>query len=568
NSSAPPEVSIPLGKVQGEWRTSYDGRQYAAFLGIPYAKPPVANLNTPPEVNSPLGKVQGEWKTSYDGRQYASFLGIPYAKTPIGNLRFEDPQPIEPWIGVWNATQAYTCIQYPLGQQGDITGSEDCLYVNVFIPTTEHQQLDVVVHIHGGGFISGNGLAFLDPKYIMDRDIAFVTFNYRLGVLGFLSTEDQALPGNYGLKDQVLALKWIQQNIASFGGNPNSVTLTGFSAGAASVHYHYFSPLSKGLFHRGWSISGVATDEWALSVNPSKRTKKLAGVVGCPTASSKDLVECLRTRPASLLIDKAMQVSDFPLLTPFAPTLDKVAREPFIPEHPYKLLLKKNFLDAPWITSVARNETMFMNRICQDILQELNEKWTELAPYILHSEGLIGKNDILNKIREFYFGKEAITSNTDDKLEKMLTDNMFKINGELMAKLQAKNGKSPVYFYLFNYDQGQNGFMDFFVPDRRWPGVSHGDDLVYCFGGMITKTLSESDTRLKNACLDMLFSYAKHGVPSFEGVDWLPTKGDELTFLNITSPDDIKLQTTRDLTSNGKFWKDIKSLKHKLQDEL
>ncbi|KAJ8961877.1 hypothetical protein NQ318_021495 [Aromia moschata] len=314
----------------------------------------------PPEVTTPLGKVQGEWRISYDGRQYAAFLGIPYAKPPIGTLRFEEPQPIEPWIGIWNATQSYICVQRTLGPSGTIIGNEDCLYINVFIPDTNEEKLDVVVHIHGGGFAVGSGLDYLDPKYVMDRDIVFVTFNYRLGALGFLSTEDPIMPGNNGLKDQVLALKWVQQNIASFGGDPNSITLNGFSAGAASVHLHYFSPLSKGLFHRGWSMSGTATNDWAISINAAERAKNLATLVGCPSSDSKNLVECLKTRPASLLLQKTKHLAELPLITIFAPTVDNMTKKPFLLDHPRKLLLEKNVLDVPWITSVTRNEGIFV----------------------------------------------------------------------------------------------------------------------------------------------------------------------------------------------------------------
>ncbi|VEN50981.1 unnamed protein product [Callosobruchus maculatus] len=138
-----------------------------------------------PVAITPLGSVEGEWRTSFDGRRYAAFEGIPYAKPPIGDLRFAEPQPIEPWIDTWNATRIYKCPQIDNGQ-----------------------------------------------------------------VIGFLSLEDVELPGSNGLRDQTLALKWVQDNIGSFNGNPGSVTLTGFSAGAASVHLHYLSSYSRGLFHR------------------------------------------------------------------------------------------------------------------------------------------------------------------------------------------------------------------------------------------------------------------------------------------------------------------------------
>ncbi|VEN50980.1 unnamed protein product [Callosobruchus maculatus] len=201
-----------------------------------------------PVAITPLGSVEGEWRTSFDGRRYAAFEGIPYAKPPIGDLRFAEPQPIEPWIDTWNATRIYKCPQIDNGQ---VIGEEDCLYLNVYVPETKQSKLlDVVVHIHGGAYAAGYSVEYIGDKYVMDRDLILVAFNYRLAALGFLSLEDVELPGSNGLRDQTLALKWVQDNIGSFNGNPGSVTLTGFSAGAASVHLHYLSSYSRGLFHR------------------------------------------------------------------------------------------------------------------------------------------------------------------------------------------------------------------------------------------------------------------------------------------------------------------------------
>ncbi|RZC34224.1 COesterase and/or Abhydrolase 3 domain containing protein, partial [Asbolus verrucosus] len=111
--------------------------------------------------------------------------------------------------------------------------AEDCLHINVYVPRESpnpKEYLEVIVHIHGGAYMYASGHSYAHPRFFMDHDVIFVTFNYRLGILGFLSTEDDVVPGNNGLKDQVLALKWVQENIASFGGNPGSVTLTGASA--------------------------------------------------------------------------------------------------------------------------------------------------------------------------------------------------------------------------------------------------------------------------------------------------------------------------------------------------
>ena len=193
-----------------------------------------------------------------------AFKGIPYARPPVAELRFREPQPAMHWHSVWSANVSGSkCLQYRYFNisPDPIEGSEDCLYLNVYTPNLFKNVtglLPVIVFIHGGAFMNGDG-SEVKPHYLMDQgDLVFVTFNYRLGPLGFLSTEDSIVPGNNGLKDQVAALEWINKNIVYFGGNPKQVTLAGMSAGGASVHLHYLSSKSVGLFQHGISISGTA----------------------------------------------------------------------------------------------------------------------------------------------------------------------------------------------------------------------------------------------------------------------------------------------------------------------
>lgn len=180
---------------------------------------------------------------------------------------------------------------------------EDCLYINVYTPSLDKQaNLDVIVFIHGGA------LMYLEPgvsgpKMIMDRNVIYVNFNYRLGPLGFLSTEDEVLPGNLGLKDQVAALKWVKENIQYFGGNADSITLTGISAGGSSVQIHYLSPLSKGLFNRGISQSGSALSPWLLQENAREKAVKLAEILNCRSENSSAIVNCLLQRSGRQIVN-------------------------------------------------------------------------------------------------------------------------------------------------------------------------------------------------------------------------------------------------------------------------
>lgn len=135
-----------------------------------------------------------------------------------------------------------------------IQGAEDCLYLNVYKPHIESSKpLPVIIWIHGGAFqwhMEQKDGEFTKPDYIMDRDVIFVSFSYRVGPLGFLSTGDDLISGNMGLKDQSYAIRWVKENIKGFGGDPEQITLFGLSAGGVSVHYQYLSPMSRGLFKR------------------------------------------------------------------------------------------------------------------------------------------------------------------------------------------------------------------------------------------------------------------------------------------------------------------------------
>lgn len=195
-----------------------------------------------------------------------------------------------------------SCIQYahlPLEATDKVHGTEDCLYLNVYVPTGKSKSgvFPVLFAIHGGGYQFGS--APTDVRFLMDRNIIVVTISYRLGIFGFLSTEDEVIPGNMGLKDQSMALRWISENIKSFGGDPNKITLTGISAGGASVHYHYLSPMSKGLFQNGISFSGTTFGPGKHAENMREKTFKLADILGCPSTNDvRNTVECLRQRPA------------------------------------------------------------------------------------------------------------------------------------------------------------------------------------------------------------------------------------------------------------------------------
>lgn len=197
-----------------------------------------------------------------------AFKGVPYAAPPIGDLRWRAPQPAATWTGMRAANEyAHDCMQKPFPSDAAPLGTppdEDCLYVNVWTPAVRQSgPLPVMVWIHGGGFVNGGSSpAVYDGSHFARRGVVFVSFNHRLGRFGFfahpaLKKENPAGPlGNYGFLDQIAALRWVQRNVAAFGGDPGNVTLFGESAGGGSVNTLMISPLAKGLFHKAIVESG------------------------------------------------------------------------------------------------------------------------------------------------------------------------------------------------------------------------------------------------------------------------------------------------------------------------
>ena len=245
------------------------GRTIVALLTLfAWAACALAGTDEGPLVHTDNGQVRGFRQGSVD-----AFLGLPYAATTAGDNRWRAPQPAESWPGVRDATRygpdcqqdppyvppggtPWTDEFFPSGPM-----SEDCLFLNVWAPADADAPAPVMVWIHGGGFAGGSGsIPIYEGRHLAERGLVIVTINYRVSVFGFLAhpelTAEAGSSGNYGLQDQVAALRWVQRNIGAFGGDPGRVTIAGQSAGAAAVHALIASPLATGLFARAIAESG------------------------------------------------------------------------------------------------------------------------------------------------------------------------------------------------------------------------------------------------------------------------------------------------------------------------
>ncbi|KAM7358217.1 LOW QUALITY PROTEIN: esterase 6-like [Cochliomyia hominivorax] len=225
---------------------------------------------------------------------YYSYENIPYAKAAVAELRFEPPQEYDQkWRDIFDATRnPVTCMQWNQfkGDENKLEGSEDCL-VHVYKPKTGKGKYPVLVYIHGGAFMFGAVGSFRENYLMRSGNLILVKIAYRLGSLEFLSTEDEIISGNYGLKDQAMALKWVKQNIHHFGGDYEKITLMGFSAGAASAHLQMLKPSLQTIAKSVISISGVALNPWVVTKNPLNRAMKIAHNLNCPNLETTQAIK-------------------------------------------------------------------------------------------------------------------------------------------------------------------------------------------------------------------------------------------------------------------------------------
>ncbi|XP_053916773.1 thyroglobulin [Cuculus canorus] len=273
---------------------------------------PISGSDLTPSVHIPshgdlMGKSQvirigSEW------RNISQFLGIPYAAPPLAERRFSPPEPFA-WVEIWNATVARAgCWQPGDGEAPSYSVSEDCLYLNVFVPATTVKNMPVLLFFHNGGSCSvETGKMTIDGSYIAAISNAIVvTANYRVGVFGFLSTGSPEVSGNAGLLDQLAALKWVQQNIVSFGGDPTRVSLGADRGGADVTSIHLLTEtVDMGLFSRMLLMGGSAFSPASVITKRRAQTQAavLAEDVGCLSSTSEEIIGCLRQLPARVLND-------------------------------------------------------------------------------------------------------------------------------------------------------------------------------------------------------------------------------------------------------------------------
>uniref|UniRef100_G3VIX0 Carboxylic ester hydrolase n=1 Tax=Sarcophilus harrisii TaxID=9305 RepID=G3VIX0_SARHA len=507
-----------------------------------------------PIVDTEYGKVQGKQVILQEFEKSANvFLGIPFAKAPLGSLRFTPPQPLEPWDYVKSTTtNPPRCAQNPLGgelvakffeKMNDmpLKNSEDCLYLNIYTPAdlTSKTKLPVMVWIHGGAFLGGDASTLDGTNLSVLENVVVVAIQYRLGIFGFYSTGDEHARGNWGYLDQVAALQWVQRNIVNFGGDPNSVTIFGASAGGISVSALVLSPLTKNLFHRAISQSGVALMESLFSSN-IKSTAEVA-LAGCKTSTSASMVHCLRQKTEEEILNTAQKLGLFTLDFQGDPT-QKIVLPPtvvdgiFFPKSPKELLAEKQFNHVPYIVGVNSDEfgwilpTLLEYPLSGDTLDQ------ETATTLLwNSYPLKIPRDLTPVITEKYLGETEDPVKKKGRFLDMMGDLMFGIPSILVAQLHRASG-APTYVYQFQHQPSVWGNLK-----PATIKADHGDEFFFVFGIPLGK---EEEKQLSRKMMKYWSNFARNGNPNGEGlVNWpVYDQNEEYLQIDITMKTDKKLK--------------------------
>lgn len=495
------------------------------------------------------GTLNGTWEQSRHGRTYSAFLGIPYAEPPIGNLRFKSPLPAKNWTGIRQANQFGNRCPQLNGMK--IGGDEDCLFLNIYTPlvnfnetleNSEEQLLPVMVYIHGGAFIMGSSNTFR-ANFLLDKNIVLVTINYRVGIFGFFTTGDKASPGNYGLKDQVLALKWIQDNIKSFGGDPMNVTIFGESAGAASVSYHAISPLSDGLFQKYIIQSGSFLSPWAYQSKEELKSyvRGIAAVLFCPLIFSERFVNCMRRKSVRQLMATS---SLFPIIS-WTPTDEPDIEGAFINDNPANLMNRMK--DLPFMSGVTADEGLIVSsflRIHEYVPSIMRYIFNPVLSFVNRFYLNDNRNSNLSQgVNDFYFNEAAMTGSIEVFLEnvtKFSTDAFFFYPQLKMLQTITPLMKNKNYFYNFGY-RGTYSYTNLTVGNNDNFGVSHTDELNYLFPiipeefNLKTGNYTKNDEFMIDVMVDLWTSFATTGKPTSKQMNppdlWVPFDTERKTHL-------------------------------------
>src|SRR5215831_2741610 len=521
------------------WRARTRLAVAGVTLGAMAAAAPAASASTLGGRDAAGGPVAGTASGAVRGLANGAvdeFLGIPYAAPPVGALRWQPPQPAASWSGVRDATQfAPHCPQLatPFGQAST---SEDCLYLNVFTPSHQHAgaQFPVMVWMHGGALVTGESNDY-DPTALADDGTTVVTINYRLGALGFLAhpalADANGQSGDYGLMDQQAALRWVQRNIASFGGNPHDVTVFGESAGGLSTLSQVASPQARGLFERAIVESGSYNLTQATLASAESAGEAFAAKAGCASQTAA----CLRSLPVSVILANQDAAG-------YTPNINSEV----LPASLGAAFATGNFSRVPIINGTNGDEwRLFV------ALSELEGNPVTASNYQSMISSTLGVPPVVAAIIAAEYPLTAFPS-PSIALGAVGTDAIFACPALTID--QSVSRFVPTFAYEFNDENAPENFL----PPVSFPyGAAHASEIQYLFDlptVAFPGTLSAQQQQLAAIMKGYWTDLAKRGFPSSSGTPFWPPFNGLTQKMQSLAPPAPQTETNFASTHNCAFW--------------
>nr|XP_034827860.1 esterase FE4-like [Maniola hyperantus] len=440
------------------------------------------------------------------------------------------------------------------GVPDDRIMQEDCLIANVYVPDTEQKNLPVVVYIHGGAYQFGHSVDLEPTNLIRTRNIVAVTFNYRLGAHGFLCLGTKGIPGNAGMKDQVALLRWVQKNIAQFGGNPNDVTIDGWSAGASAVDLVMLSKTTRGLFHKVIPESGSSTASFSVQIDPLATAKRVAKELRFGDVDNIELLEefFLNTPLESLWSVDTFNSKNSSVI--FSPCIERdLGEEMFLDDHPIKILKSGDYPKVPMLYGIAEMEGIFRAghfRIWKD---SMNERFSDFFPEDLQFVDEDEKKEVAGKVKQFYFDDKPVSENNVLSYIDYFTDVMFGYGTAKAIQMQVEAGNDQIYLYIYGFtDETDN-----YIIHTNVRGASHCAQTDAVMDQGDENRLSVERQKMKAVMRDLWGNFITTGKPVPDGSSypaWPPVGGDREPYMYLTNNLELRRSFLGD---RGRFWDQI-----------
>lgn len=498
-------------------------------------------------VDLPYGTIQGREAVSPANKTFRAFQGIPYAAPPVGSLRFQAPEPPANWSGVRSTIKDGNICYSVTVESAD--EDEDCLYINVYTPiltNSSSENLPVLLWIYGGAYRTGSSqYNNFGPDFLVEKDVVIVTFNYRIGPFGFLATEDEVVYGNAGLKDQVVAIKWVHDNIALFGGDPEQVTLFGQSVGGASVGYHLLYKKNQGLFRGAILQSGSPLSQFSIIGDISARA--YAFDIATHINKTIDFKD-----NSTALLDYLLSVPAKEIDT--ASTKTKVTQRPkpviepehdgaFLTKESFELIENGDFIRVPIMMGITSEEAISATHL--DVLSDNLDKCEKNHSLLIPTNGFHVQNGtnasvVGDALYNLYFTNVSSENKIGYFLQSISDDRYKK---PVIKHADLASWYTKVYFYRFSYDGPMGNFN---ITIQGAGKVGHGEDDKYIWKVKSDSYTNEdlsifpaSDVLTHKRIIELWTNFAKYLNPTpepselLQNITWSTVRPNDFKFLDI-----------------------------------